>query len=140
MSPADEDLYERFQSPHPPLPFLLLYSPSFSVDCHQIRLDVQRTFRDHPLFAKEDSPYLVRLRDILYTYAYFNPSLEYSQGMNDLAAILLLVLGEEVDSFWCFKGSLFLSFLLIFLPLSSLSQALSTSVSATSTVRKSSSS
>jgi len=39
------------------------------------------------------------------TYSTFNFDLGYVQGMNDLLSVILMVMeGDEVDSFWCFKG------------------------------------
>lgn len=69
-----------------------------------VEKDVNRTDRTHPFFAGDNNPNLVVLQDILLTYVMYNFDLGYVQGMSDILAPLLLLLGNEVDSFWCFVG------------------------------------
>ncbi|CAK1540745.1 unnamed protein product [Leptosia nina] len=69
-----------------------------------VEKDVNRTDRTHPFFAGDNNPNLMVLQDILMTYAMYNFDLGYVQGMSDILAPLLLLLGNEVDSFWCFAG------------------------------------
>ncbi|VVC88126.1 unnamed protein product [Leptidea sinapis] len=69
-----------------------------------VEKDVNRTDRTHPFFAGDDNPNLVTLEDILMTYVMYNFDLGYVQGMSDILAPLLLLLGNEVDTFWCFVG------------------------------------
>ncbi|XP_022814350.1 TBC1 domain family member 15 isoform X3 [Spodoptera litura] len=69
-----------------------------------VEKDVNRTDRTHPFFAGDNNPNLVILQDILLTYVMYNFDLGYVQGMSDILAPLLLLLGNEVDSFWCFVG------------------------------------
>lgn len=69
-----------------------------------VEKDVNRTDRNHPFFAGDNNPNLVVLQDILMTYVMYNFDLGYVQGMSDILAPLLLLLGNEVDSFWCFVG------------------------------------
>ncbi|CAH2077013.1 unnamed protein product, partial [Iphiclides podalirius] len=69
-----------------------------------VEKDVNRTDRTHPFFAGDNNPNLVVLQDILMTYVMYNFDLGYVQGMSDILAPLLLLLGNEVDSFWCFAG------------------------------------
>ena len=38
------------------------------------------------------------------TYVMFNFDLGYVQGMSDLLAPIMVVMNDEVDSFWCFVG------------------------------------
>ena len=62
-----------------------------------------RTDRDYAYFKEEGS--LDILQDILLTFIQYNQDLGYAQGMNDLAAIILNVLGgDEVSTFWCFAN------------------------------------
>ncbi|XP_026314753.1 TBC1 domain family member 15 isoform X3 [Hyposmocoma kahamanoa] len=69
-----------------------------------VEKDVNRTDRTHPFFAGDNNPNLLMLQDILMTYVMYNFDLGYVQGMSDILAPLLLLLGNEVDSFWCFVG------------------------------------
>ncbi|XP_013180346.1 PREDICTED: TBC1 domain family member 15 isoform X2 [Papilio xuthus] len=69
-----------------------------------VEKDVNRTDRTHPFYAGENNPNLIVLQDILMTYVMYNFDLGYVQGMSDILAPLLLLLGNEVDSFWCFAG------------------------------------
>ncbi|CAH0702228.1 unnamed protein product [Spodoptera exigua] len=69
-----------------------------------VEKDVNRTDRTHPFFAGDNNPNLIVLQDILLTYVMYNFDLGYVQGMSDILAPLLLLLGNEVDSFWCFVG------------------------------------
>lgn len=62
-----------------------------------------RTDRDYPFFSEEKN--LDELRDILVTFITYNQDLGYTQGMNDLCAIIYNVLqGDEVATFWCFAN------------------------------------
>jgi ecotropic viral integration site 5 protein len=58
-----------------------------------INMDVQRSFTK----LKTVDP--VVLTNILKTYAYFNPEIEYCQGMNFVAGFLYLVFRDEEQSF-----------------------------------------
>ncbi|XP_050347297.1 TBC1 domain family member 15 isoform X2 [Nymphalis io] len=69
-----------------------------------VEKDVNRTDRTHPFFAGDNNPNLIVLQDILMTYVMYNFDLGYVQGMSDILAPLLLLLGNEVDTFWCFVG------------------------------------
>ena len=83
-----------------------------------------RTDRDLPFFAGDDNPNLVLLRDILLTHTVLDAELGlfrhdmcpqcmhyhasctagYVQGMTDLLAPILMVVGTEVEAFWCFAS------------------------------------
>ncbi|XP_056639097.1 TBC1 domain family member 15 [Diorhabda sublineata] len=69
-----------------------------------IEKDVNRTDRNLVYFAGEDNPNLQTLNDILMTYIMYNFDLGYVQGMSDLLSPILMLLDNEVDSFWCFVG------------------------------------
>ncbi|KAK7482160.1 hypothetical protein BaRGS_00026625 [Batillaria attramentaria] len=80
------------------------------VDINQLRSyirvidkDVPRTDRDVEYFQGHANPHLTQLRDILVTFAAYNHQLGYAQGMNDILARFLFVLGSEVETFWCFQ-------------------------------------
>lgn len=74
--------------------------------------DVARTDRDNPFFGSAvtdpeqgtDEGNLKILNDVLCTWCMWNFDLGYVQGMSDICAILLEVLEDEIDTFWCFVG------------------------------------
>lgn len=69
-----------------------------------IEKDVQRTDRSQEFFEGDDNQNLVMMKDILMTYNMFNFDLGYVQGMSDLLAPIMVIMENEVDSFWCFSG------------------------------------
>ena len=58
-----------------------------------INMDVQRSFTK----MKQVDP--VSLTNVLKTYAFFNPEIEYCQGMNFVAGFLFLVFRDEEKTF-----------------------------------------
>eukprot|EP01125_Pyxidicula_operculata_P007960 TRINITY_DN2682_c0_g2_i1.p1 TRINITY_DN2682_c0_g2~~TRINITY_DN2682_c0_g2_i1.p1 ORF type:complete len:553 (-),score=66.76 TRINITY_DN2682_c0_g2_i1:17-1675(-) len=72
----------------------------------QIERDVVRTDRTSSEFESDDSPKLKILNNVLLTYTFYNWNIAYTQGMNDLLVPILLVMEDEVDTFWCFAGLL----------------------------------
>eukprot|EP01127_Copromyxa_protea_P017253 TRINITY_DN5234_c2_g1_i1.p1 TRINITY_DN5234_c2_g1~~TRINITY_DN5234_c2_g1_i1.p1 ORF type:complete len:570 (+),score=82.83 TRINITY_DN5234_c2_g1_i1:1620-3329(+) len=77
---------------------LLRQKPSV-VDSLQIDKDINRTLRDHIVFAKRYGEGQCKLYRILSTYALYNTKTRYTQGMSTLAAVVLLVLPEEKEAF-----------------------------------------
>ncbi|ELU18857.1 hypothetical protein CAPTEDRAFT_133182 [Capitella teleta] len=65
--------------------------------------DVPRTDRNLTFFSGSSNPHLRVIRNILATFAAFNPNIGYAQGMNDILARFILVLQSEVDAYWCFS-------------------------------------
>jgi len=87
----------------------------FEEEKHRINKDVHRTDRSVTFFAAEDLPNpdpespngtnanLEIMKDILLTYVMsYNPELGYVQGMSDLVAPILVVMGDEAMTFWAF--------------------------------------
>jgi hypothetical protein len=70
----------------------------------RVAKDVSRTDREDPFFEAADSPNLAMLNDVLMTWCVYNFDLGYVQGMSDLLSMILRVVEDEVDSFWCFVG------------------------------------
>lgn len=66
--------------------------------------DVPRTDRELEYFSGPSNPHTRMLRDVLLTYAAANPKLGYTQGMNDIAARFLVVMDNEVETYWCFSN------------------------------------
>ncbi|XP_075241450.1 TBC1 domain family member 17-like isoform X3 [Convolutriloba macropyga] len=71
-----------------------------------IEKDVIRTDRTDDFFkgTLDNNVNLCKLYDILMTYCMYNFDLGYLQGMSDLLAPLLMIMEDEVDTFWCFVG------------------------------------
>ena len=83
---AQPGLYER----------LVAASAPKSVE-DAVELDVRRTFPEHPRLTEE---FVERMRRVLLAYAKRNPEVGYCQGMNFVAASILLFLDAEDDAFW----------------------------------------
>ena len=66
--------------------------------------DVARTDRTHEYYQGDNNIHLQLLHDILMTYVTYNCDLGYVQGMNDLLSPILVIMENEVDTFWCFLG------------------------------------
>ncbi|CAM6124260.1 unnamed protein product [Calypogeia fissa] len=64
----------------------------------QIDHDLARTFPTHPWVDSPDGQ--ATLRRVLVAYSFRDSSVGYCQGMNYLAAMLLLVMKTEEDAFW----------------------------------------
>lgn len=60
-----------------------------------ICLDVSRSEHQMPGVDSEE------LRNVLRTYALFNPEVEYCQGMNYIAGLLLMVFQDQETAFYC---------------------------------------
>lgn len=71
---------------------------STSHAAQDIDKDLHRSMPSHPYYASQPKN-LEPLRNVLLAYASRNPSVGYCQGMNIVAAMLLLYLPEEV-AFW----------------------------------------
>ncbi|CAF0844005.1 unnamed protein product [Didymodactylos carnosus] len=69
-----------------------------------IEKDVVRTDRSNPYYKGDKNPNLQLMKDILMNYAFYCPTMGYSQGMSDLLAPVLAVIQNESDTFWCFVG------------------------------------
>ena len=67
----------------------------------QIEKDLGRTFPGHSVIAAPEGQ--AQLRRLLRAYcAGRNPRTGYCQGMNFVAAMMLLMMGSEQDAFWMF--------------------------------------
>lgn len=64
----------------------------------QIDMDIHRTLTDNVFFRK--GPGVSKLRDVLLAYSRRNPEVGYCQGMNLIAASLLLIMPTAEDAFW----------------------------------------
>eukprot|EP00928_Gymnodinium_smaydae_P086760 TRINITY_DN71197_c0_g1_i1.p1 TRINITY_DN71197_c0_g1~~TRINITY_DN71197_c0_g1_i1.p1 ORF type:complete len:391 (-),score=92.21 TRINITY_DN71197_c0_g1_i1:122-1294(-) len=64
----------------------------------EIERDLHRTFPGHPTFQAEEGRQ--RLRRVLHAFAKHSPRVLYCQGLNYIAGLFLLILGDEERSFW----------------------------------------
>ncbi|KAK5657262.1 hypothetical protein OQA88_3321 [Cercophora sp. LCS_1] len=64
----------------------------------QIKADITRTLTDNIFFRK--GPGVAKLNEVLLAYARRNPEVGYCQGMNLVAANLLLITPTAEDAFW----------------------------------------
>ncbi|RAL17035.1 TBC domain-containing protein [Aspergillus homomorphus CBS 101889] len=64
----------------------------------QIDMDINRTLTDNVFFRK--GPGVAKLKEVLLAYSRRNPEVGYCQGMNLIAASLLLVTPTAEDAFW----------------------------------------
>jgi TBC1 domain family member 15 len=69
-----------------------------------VEKDALRTDRHIDYFKQDHGAGLERLRNILITYALYNPMLGYVQGMSDLLSPIAAIIENEADAFWCFVG------------------------------------
>ncbi|KAH7040227.1 rab-GTPase-TBC domain-containing protein [Microdochium trichocladiopsis] len=64
----------------------------------QIEMDINRTLTDNIFFRK--GPGVAKLNEVLRAYARRNPEVGYCQGMNLIAANLLLIMPSAEETFW----------------------------------------
>ena len=64
----------------------------------QIQMDITRTLTDNVFFRS--GPGVAKLHEVLMAYARRNSDVGYCQGMNLIAASLLLILPTAEDAFW----------------------------------------
>ena len=64
----------------------------------QIDMDIHRTLTDNVFFRK--GPGVAKLKEVLLAYSRRNPEVGYCQGMNLIAASLLLIMPTAEDAFW----------------------------------------
>lgn len=69
----------------------------------QIELDLYRTMPFN-IFFKDNGPGLKKLKNILIAFSKRCPNIGYCQGMNFIAANMLLVYSNEEDAYWSFVG------------------------------------
>jgi len=64
----------------------------------EIERDLQRTFPSHSSFRAAAGR--AQLRNVLRAYACYNPRIRYCQGLNFVAALLLVVFKDDERAFW----------------------------------------
>eukprot|EP01133_Synstelium_polycarpum_P020199 gene20199-24220_t len=68
----------------------------------EIKLDLDRTFPTHIL--AEDTQFKDAIQNILFVYSLKNPSVGYCQSLNYISYLLLLIIDNEEQSFWCLNS------------------------------------
>ncbi|VDO94938.1 unnamed protein product [Soboliphyme baturini] len=64
--------------------------------------DAARTDRNHSFFEGDNNANISMLYEILMTYLMYNFDLGYVQGMSDFLSPIMVVMQDEVESFWSF--------------------------------------
>lgn len=64
----------------------------------QIQMDINRTLTDNVFFRR--GPGVAKLNEVLLAYSRRNPEVGYCQGMNLIAASLLLIMPSAEEAFW----------------------------------------
>ncbi|PLW24109.1 hypothetical protein PCASD_06725 [Puccinia coronata f. sp. avenae] len=78
---------------------LILHAGEEGLCLNQIECDVTRTLPTNVYFGG-DGPGVSKLRRVLAAMSWHNPVVGYCQGMNMVAATLLLTIPSEEDAFW----------------------------------------
>lgn len=73
---------------------------------HQLDLDVKRSHLEHERFARPYTGGQLSLFNVMRAYSLHDTVVEYTQGMSDVAGLLLMYLTEE-DTFWLFTQLMF---------------------------------
>lgn len=73
---------------------------------HQLDLDVKRSHLEHERFARPYTAGQLALFNVMRAYSLHDTVVEYTQGMSDVAGLLLMYLTEE-DTFWLFTQLMF---------------------------------
>jgi len=79
---------------------------AISPDVRQVDLDVNRTYRNHIMFRERYSEKQQQLFHVLVAYSMYNTEVGYCQGMSQIAALLLMFMGEE-EAFWALHSLLY---------------------------------
>lgn len=91
-------------TPQTPVSFFLIVEKLlYNNVVYFVLADVPRTFPENPFFQfekKTEDSLLDPLKNILYAFAAHNPNVGYCQGINYIAAVILLIVKEEEKSFW----------------------------------------
>nr|GEU65039.1 TBC1 domain family member 15-like isoform X1 [Tanacetum cinerariifolium] len=76
----------------------------WKLSLHQIGLDVIRT--DRALVYYKNEANQAKQWDVLAIYTWVDYNIGYLQGMNDICSLMVILLSDEEDSFWCFEHAM----------------------------------
>jgi hypothetical protein len=96
------DMRTRLDEQHNGSYYLCLLERSEKEECiheKQITLDLERTLPSNILF-KPETEAIYKMYNVLMAFAHHAPQTGYTQGMNQLVALSLFFLDEEM-AFWC---------------------------------------
>ena len=92
---------------HPDLyhDMLSIKADPHSTTVEQITTDIPRTFPNNVHFLGDDTNSLQQsLFNVLLAFAHANPKINYCQGLNYVAGMLLLVTKDEEKTFWLLRA------------------------------------
>jgi hypothetical protein len=72
----------------------------------EIERDLSRTFPSNRMFKAKAAHGRGQLRRVLRAFAIFNQRVQYCQGLNFIAALLLIVFCDEERAFWALVGAI----------------------------------
>lgn len=72
----------------------------------QIDLDIKRSHMDHAFFTVHYSFGQVKMFNVMRAYSLYDPVVGYTQGMSDIAGLLLMYMTEQ-EAFWAFTQLMF---------------------------------
>ena len=87
---------------YPPDYYQTLIRDCSESDREIIGRDVPRTLPEHPQFLAANGPGQTQLTEVLCAYAAYDENIRYCQGMNFIAAVLVLYLPQSEAAFWVF--------------------------------------
>lgn len=75
-------------------------------DCYNITKDLKRTLPELNIFNIDHTTGKNSLYNVLKAYSCYDNEIGYVQGMNYVAALLLIYIKDETKSFWCLTNLL----------------------------------
>ncbi|CDW72223.1 ecotropic viral integration site 5 protein homolog [Stylonychia lemnae] len=91
---------------HDPRIYVKLLSMTNENDSYNITKDLDRTLPELKLFNQDYKTGKNTLYNVLKAYSCYDNEIGYVQGMNYVAAILLIQIKDEIKTFWCLNSLL----------------------------------
>jgi hypothetical protein len=77
------------------------------IEEHKISKDIKRTLPELRLFHEDYKSGGNKLYNVLKAYSSYDNEIGYAQGVNYLAAMLLIHIEDEIKAFWCLINLLY---------------------------------